>query len=315
MSLLRLTLRQLGIFSAVARLGTTTAAGDEIGLSQSAVSSAINELERLLAMRLFDRAGRRLLLNDNGRSLLPRALALLDGALEIERSAQAGLAQQAPLLKIGASTTIGNYVLPELLARYLRESSGAPGAARQPQVVIGNTAEVCEAVAAFDLDVGLIEGPCHVPELNVAPWLHDEMLIVASASSAIAAAMQSAGDRNVPMRLLREQVWLLREHGSGTREATDQALLPQLLSYARSIELGSSEAIKHAAAAGLGVACLSAWVVQDLLAAGRLVVVRTKMPGLTRQCHIVVHRKKYPTAALRSFVALVAALPSSEALR
>src|SRR5574337_240075 len=152
MSLLRLTLRQLGIFSAVARLGTTTAAGDEIGLSQSAVSSAINELERLLAMRLFDRAGRRLLLNDNGRSLLPRALALLDGALEIERSAQAGFAQ-APLLKIGASTTIGNYVLPDLLARYLRESASAPGAARQPQVVIGNTAEICEAVAAFDLDV------------------------------------------------------------------------------------------------------------------------------------------------------------------
>jgi DNA-binding transcriptional LysR family regulator len=77
MNTLRLTLRQLQIFVAVARSGTTTAASAEIALSQSATSSAVNELERLLSLRLFDRAGKRLLLNDNGRALLPRALALL----------------------------------------------------------------------------------------------------------------------------------------------------------------------------------------------------------------------------------------------
>ena len=84
MNTLRLTLRQLQIFVAVARSGTTTAASAEIALSQSATSSAVNELERLLSLRLFDRAGKRLLLNDNGRALLPRALALLDGAAGIE---------------------------------------------------------------------------------------------------------------------------------------------------------------------------------------------------------------------------------------
>mgnify|MGYP006342568555 FL=1 len=92
MDVLRLTLRQLQIFVAVARSGSTTAASAEIALSQSATSSAVNELERLLSLRLFDRAGKRLLLNDNGRALLPRALALLDGAAGIEQMSRDGSA-------------------------------------------------------------------------------------------------------------------------------------------------------------------------------------------------------------------------------
>src|SRR5206468_7640764 len=97
MDVLRLTLRQLQIFVAVARSGTTTAASAEIALSQSATSSAVNELERLLSLRLFDRASKRLLLNDNGRALLPRALALLDGAADIERMAHGAEAQAQSL--------------------------------------------------------------------------------------------------------------------------------------------------------------------------------------------------------------------------
>src|SRR5882672_6325283 len=108
MDVLRLTLRQLQIFVAVAGSGSTTAAAGEIALSQSATSSAVNELERLLSLRLFDRAGKRLLLNDNGRALLPQAQALLDGASNIERMAHdAGPQLQA--LRIGTSTTIGSY--------------------------------------------------------------------------------------------------------------------------------------------------------------------------------------------------------------
>ena len=90
MNVLRLTLRQLQIFAAVAATGSTTAAGMEIALSQSATSNAVRELERLLSLRLFDRVGKRLLLNDNGRTLLPRARVLLDGAADIERGIRSG---------------------------------------------------------------------------------------------------------------------------------------------------------------------------------------------------------------------------------
>jgi DNA-binding transcriptional LysR family regulator len=306
MDVLRLTLRQLQIFVAVARSGSTTAASAEIALSQSATSSAVNELERLLSLRFFDRAGKRLLLNDNGRALLPRALALLDAAAGIELMAH-GVEAQLQSIRVGASTTIGSYLLPSLLSKYVQSQQPGAATAWRSKVTIGNTAEICDAVAAFELDVGLIEGPCHQPALDVVPWLRDELVVVASPRSAIAQASQSSSELRVPVRLLREAVWLLREPGSGTREGTDQALLPQLRSYRRSIELGSSEAIKHAAAEGLGVACLSSWVVRDLVATGKLTRLATTLPRMTRQCYLVVHSQKHATPALRAFVALATA--------
>ena len=104
--------------------------------------------------------------------------------------------------------------------------------------------------------------------------------------------------------MLRIGTWRTSvQAGSGTREATDQLLLAQLRSYRRSIELGSSEAIKHAAAEGLGAACLSQWVVSDLLASGRLSRIRTALPKMLRQCYLVIHRDKQPTPALLDFMA------------
>lgn len=297
MDVLRLTLRQLQIFSAVARTGSTIAASAEIALSQSATSSAINELERLLSLRLFDRAGKRLLLNENGRALLPRALALLDGAAGIEQMSRDGLAQ-SQTLRIGASTTIGSYVLPKLLRIFLEVGHHDDTLAWHSKVTIANTSTICDAVASFALDIGLIEGPCHLAELAVTPWMQDELVIVASAGSMLEYSLN-----RIPLKVVRDQVWLLREQGSGTREATDQLLMPHLRSYRRSIELGSSEAIKHAASEGLGLACLSEWVVSDMTANGQLHRLTTTIPKMTRQCYLVVHRQKLPTPALLRFMA------------
>jgi DNA-binding transcriptional LysR family regulator len=307
MHVLRLTLRQLQIFVAVAHSGSTTAASTDIALSQSATSAAVNELERLLSLKLFDRVGKRLLLNDNGRALLPKALAMLDGAGAIEQMARDGSAQ-AQSLRIGASTTIGNHVLPSLLSRFYAGRHGDPAATWQSRVTIGNTAAIADAVADFRLDIGLIEGPCHEAALQVIPWVRDELMIVAAPGHRLARlAADSAVPARLPMKALREAVWLLREKGSGTREETDQRLLPQLRSYRRSIELGSSEAIKHAAVQGLGVACLSRWVVEDLIEAGRLVYLFTTLPRMARQCHVVVHSGKQETPALLAFMACVLA--------
>ena len=307
MDVLRLTLRQLQIFVAVARCGSTTAASEQISLSQSATSSAVNELERLLSLRLFDRTGKRLLLNDNGRALLPRALALLDGAAGVEQMAHDSSAQ-AQSLRIGASTTIGNYVLPALLGEFLARQQVDQAFAWQSRVMIGNTAVVAAAVAAFELDIGLIEGPCHEATLEVKPWLQDELIIVAAPAHPLATSPQeSIVTSRVPVKALREAVWLLREAGSGTRETTDQLMLPQLRSYRRSIELGSSEAILRAAAQGLGLACLSHWAVDDLIEAGRLCRVSTTLPKMPRQCHLVTHRGKQMTPALKSFIECVSA--------
>ncbi|NMM11076.1 MAG: LysR family transcriptional regulator [Polaromonas sp.] len=313
MDILRLTLRQLQIFVAVARMGSTTAASAEVSLCQSATSSAVNELERLLSMRLFDRAGKRLLLNDNGRALLPRALALLDGAAGIERMTRDGM-EQAQSLRIGASTTIANYVLPTLLGVFFGERYQDRTTAWRSSVKIGNTRVICDAVAAFELDIGLIEGPSHQASLAVTPWLQDELIIVSSPDSMLAGLTQGpAAVERVSVKALRDLVWLLREPGSGTREATDQLLLPHLRSYRRSIEIGSSEAIKHAAAEGLGAACLSQWVVSDLVKSKRLRRIPTTLPKLTRQCYLVVHHDKQATPALLRFIAQATSFVSPSA--
>ena len=297
MDVLRLTLRQLQIFVAVAQTGSTTAASDAAALSQSATSAAVNELERLLSLQLFDRTGRRLLLNDNGRALLPRALALLEGAGAVERMAH-GAGQQLQSLRIGASSTIGNHVLPALLAEFLG-TSPQDAADWSSRVAIGNTSDICAAVADFSLDVGLIEGHCHQPTLAVRPWLRDELVLVAAPQGA------QGLDPSEPTSLaqLQAAVWLLRESGSGTRETGDLAILPLLHNYRRVIELGSSEAIKQAAAAGLGIACLSRWVVEDFLREGRLLELITPLPSIQRQCFCVLQRSKQITPALARLLA------------
>lgn len=296
MDVLRLTLRQLQIFVAVAQTGSTTAASSAVALSQSATSAAVNELERLLSLQLFDRTGKRLLLNDNGRALLPRAQALLQGASEVERMAH-DAGQQLQSLRIGASSTLGNHVLPPLLAAFLGHSA-AQAPDWSSSVAIGNTADICARVASFELDIGLIEGHCHEPALTATPWLQDELLLVAAPGGV------RGLDSSLPLKpaQLRNAVWLLRERGSGTREAADQALLAHLHQYRRVIELGSSEAIQNAAAAGLGVACLSRWVVHDLLQAGRLQTLHTTLPPIHRQCYWVLHRDKQITPALQRFL-------------
>ncbi len=298
MNVLRLTLRQLQIFAAVARCGSTMAACAEVALSQSATSAAINELERLLSQPLFDRVGKRLLLNDSGRALLPQALAMLDCANSMEHTARDG-STQAPTLRIGASTTLGNYVLPSLLSQFLGDTLQNTQPAWQSNIVIGNTEAICDAVAAFELDIGLIEGPSHQPTLTMTPWLQDELIVVGAAP----ASAQASAPQRLTLAALRDAVWLLRELGSGTRETTDHFLLPHLHTYRRSLVLGSSEAIQQTAATGLGLACLSTWAVKDALASGRLRQIVTALPPMRRQCYFVLHQDKQVTPALRRFMA------------
>ena len=295
---MRLTLRQLSIFVAVADTGSTSAAGDRIALSLSAVSGALKELETLLGARLFDRVGNRLVINDSGRALLAQARPLLDAAQDIEilfgsGGEASGSRGPAARLRVAASTTIGNYLLPALVARYQRSQPGTV-----VEIDIGNTREVAASVARLEVDLGLIEGPCHEPELRVLPWREDELVIACSADHPL--ALQARAGR-VGVKTLRAARWLEREPGSGTREAVEQALLPHLHHLEASLQLGSTEAIKQAAAEGMGLACLSACAVVDLVTLGRLVVLATTLPRLGRRFYLVHHRRKHFSAQLRGF--------------
>ena len=292
---MHLSLRQLQIFRAIALTGSTTAAALAVPLSQSAASAALKELERALGARFFDRVGKRLLLNDNGRALLPMALAVLDGAQNLEAAFRSNTQALAIELHLFASTTIGNYILPALLARFREQVPAA-----RLELQIGNTLDVVNAVRDFETDLGFIEGPSHAKDIIVVPWLEDELVVVASPSHPLAKA---AKQRKLKVRQLAEAQWLLREAGSGTRETVEQALLPHLFNIPASMTLGSSEAIKNAVAEGLGISCLSRSVVRDLVAAKRLSVLATALPRLTRTFLMIHHERKVLSDPLRKFIA------------
>ena len=301
----RITLRQLQVFLAVASTGTTTAAAQELALSQSAISAALLELEQLLGLRLFDRMGRRLLLNADGRALMPRALALLDGAEDLEGWAHGG-PTRIGRLRLGASTTIGNYLLPDILAQFAAGLSPGAGDAGQgndqgndwsAQVSIANTAAIAAQVSDLQLDLGLIEGPCHEPGLTVLPWLQDELVIAAARHDPL--CTQRRWDGIIPLAALREADWLLRETGSGTRETVEQSLIPHLHQLRTRIELGSSEAIKRAVLCGLGITCLSRFALRDLLAVGDLVELRTELPPIRRQLFIIHRSRRTPARGVQ----------------
>ncbi len=165
----------------------------------------------------------------------------------------------------------------------------------QVQVAIANTAAIAASVAAFELDLGLIEGPCHESELTVQPWLEDELVIVAGANDPILPRRRT---ERITLEALSQATWLLREEGSGTREIINQLLIPHLHHLRPGIQFGNPEAIKRAAASGLGISCLSRYVVEDLLRTGELVEPLTELPPLKRRFYIVMHERKKRTGGL-----------------
>jgi DNA-binding transcriptional LysR family regulator len=150
-------------------------------------------------------------------------------------------------------------------------------------------------VAAFEIDLGLIEGPCHEPALTVQPWLEDDLVVVTAAHDPI---LPRGRKGRISLAALSKATWLLREEGSGTREIINQLLIPHLHHLRPGIQFGNPEAIKRAAASGLGISCLSRYVVEDLLKSGELVAPPTELPPLKRHFYIVMHQDKKRTRGL-----------------
>lgn len=284
---LRVTLAQMEVFVATARAGSTRRGAERVARSQSAASAALADLEATLGTTLFDRSGRRLLLNENGQALLPLAVALIEQAGDIEGFFEEG---QPTTLRIASSFTVGEYLLPQLIAGW---KAGNPNS--RVRLDIANTTDVLAAVAAFDVDVGFIEGSGSHPDLTIRRWRSDELIIVAGRGHPVSA-------RVVTSQQLGRVTWILREHGSGSREVADRWLSANLPSYEVGLELGSNEAVKRAVAAGLGIGCLSRHAVAEALSQGWLIEVKTRLPAIKRSLSLVLHRAKRPGKTAAGFV-------------
>ena len=283
------TLRQLEVFVAIARLENVSRAAEALSLSQSAASTALAELERQFDCKLFDRMGKVLKLNELGRSLLPLAAEVLDRATEIESILQGKSA--FGLLKVGATLTIGNYLATLLIGAFMKQYQDC-----QVQLHVENTTAIMQQVAQYDLDLGLIEGNCHHPDLEVEPWVEDELIVFCSPKHPLA----SKG--TATLAELLQANWVLREDGSGTREAFDHALRHYQSQLNVRLVLEHTEAIKRAVESGLGLGCISRLALRDDITRGNLVAIAAPELDLKRQFMFVWHKKKYQTAAVRTFL-------------
>lgn len=285
-----ITLRQLEIFEKVAKCEHVTQASSQLFITQSAVSMSISELERLAGAPLFERHGKRLLLNDRGRRILPEAEEVIRRVKEIEQFLDDSVGEPRGTLNVGASTTIGNYILPDIVAEFSR---GYPKA--KVLLTIGNAQQIENALESGDLDVGLIEGIPHSSILDTAAWRNDELVVVVGKSHPWVI------NKSVTVDMLQSAPWIMREKGSGTREVFEAAMAMENIEFSIYLELGHTEAIKKATEAGLGVGCLSRIAVKRELEQGWLVEIKCSL-DLRRILSIQTRKSGFKTRLLQNFL-------------
>lgn len=287
---MRITLKQIEVFIAVAQLENVTRAADHLNMTQSATSMALADFESQLGRKFFDRVGKRLQLNDTGRFLLPKAQDALARVAELERIINDDQGPIGPL-RIAASLTIGNYIMPSLIGSFMKANPGA-----KVSLDVANTRHVIQEVQQFRVDVGFIEGFCHEPDIEVIPWCRDEMVVFAAASHPL------AQKRTVSPEDLSEADWILREPGSGTREIFDQAVQGKLSRIKLLLEFSHTEAIQHTVETGIGIGCASRRTLVDALHRGTVVELDTPYLDLQRDFFLLIHHQKYRTMGLESFL-------------
>ncbi|MEX0618986.1 MAG: LysR family transcriptional regulator [Pseudohongiellaceae bacterium] len=285
------TLRQLDVFLAVAHYENVTRAAASLALSQSATSTALKELEQRFEVQLFDRIGKRLQLNELGRLVRPRAEALMAQAREFER--QLSRHDEIGILKVGATLTIGNYLAIGIMAGFMSRHPGA-----RVELTVENTAAIAARVRNFELDVGLVEGELQDPDIEVIPWRNDELVVFCAPDHPLATQSPLQDEQ------LLSADWVVRETGSGTRQAFDRAMAGLLPKLKLRLELQHTEGIKRAVEAGLGIGCLSRIALEDAFRRGSLVPLSAPHRHWQRQFYFILHKQKYHSTGIRNWLEL-----------
>jgi DNA-binding transcriptional LysR family regulator len=287
--MIKMTFKQLEVFVTVARLGNMTHASEELYLTQSACSMALSTLEEQLNGPLFDRHGKKLILNERGKTLFPIAFNLMGQAQEAQDlMTEKKLGLYSGNLIVGASTTIGNYLLPLIIGKFVKKYQQA-----KVKLRVENTEQVIDEILKFNIDIGLIEGACHSEQIEIIPWKQDELIIIASPKHPFAKKSK------ITRAELLTAEWILREPGSGTRSRFEETLGAKLNSI---FELGHTEAIKQAVQAGLGVSCLSKTTVMEALRKKQLIEIKAPFLKLTRDFYFILHKEKYKTTLAKEFI-------------
>ncbi len=291
--MLMLKLDQLKTFLSVARLRSYTRAGEEVGLTQPAVSQQIRQLEESLGVKLLDLMGKRVSLTEAGRLLETEGQALLAHASRAAEAVTQCGTEHRGRLRIGASTTPGIYLLPGMLGLYRR---------RYPEVeatlAIDNSYTIARGIARNELDLGFVGAQPEEDSLVTVPLTEDQLIPLASPSYFPAAR------RNLHPTDLATHPFISREPGSGTRRSIDAWASAQGIELKVHMELNNPEAVKMAVAEGLGITILPLCSVKLELGYRRLVRLMVRGCHIVRPVSIIYHKEKHLAPAAQALLDL-----------
>ncbi|WP_313802657.1 LysR family transcriptional regulator [Cytobacillus sp.] len=286
--------QQLAVFVTVAEKQNFSRAAEELHMTQPAVSQYIQALERAVGTKLLERTNKYVHLNKAGEIVYHHAKEILGLYGKMHYLIDDLTNNPNGLLSIGASYSFGEYVLPRLIADMQEKYPQI-----RPAITIGNTKEIAELVLGHQLDVGIVEGECKEKNLKIEPFAVDKMSIITSPKNPLTHIKGgvSIGD-------IEKETWIVRENGSGTREATERLFKQFNITPQKILEFGSTQLIKESVEAGIGISLLSDWVIRKEKEYGSLAVIEIKGISLTREFSVVL-RSPFQSKALSVFLEIL----------
>jgi LysR family transcriptional regulator, low CO2-responsive transcriptional regulator len=285
------TLRQLRTFKTVADLRSFSLAAQRLKLSQPSVSYQVKELEVAVGLPLLDRLGKRVQPTEAGSLLYAYARRMLDVLDEATVVMEEMRGIQRGSLRVGASTTVGIYILPAALGAFKKLHPGLI-----ISLEIGSRTRVQEQVLNNELDLAVVGPASKDPELAIIPFLSDELVVVAPAGHPL------AGKRGLSLRDLAGEPFIMREASSGSRWSLEKEARKSGAKLIAAMELGSNGAIKHAVESGLGLAVISRYACALEFSSGRLVELAVRGFPIRRDWHIVHLRRRKLPASVHAFI-------------
>jgi DNA-binding transcriptional LysR family regulator len=286
---LHLTLRQLKVFESVARHLNYTRAAEELFLTQPAVSMQVKQLEEHLGVALFEQLGKRIHLTEAGQEVLAYARTVTQQLDELESVLNRIKGLSGGKLRISVATT-ANYFIPTLLGTFSR---------RYPEVTVSldvtNREALLQQLSENTVDLVIMGQPPSGLDVEAEAFMENPLIIVAPPGHPL------AHQKKIPLKRLQEEVFLVREPGSGTRSAMERFFAEREIHLKTGMEVGSNEAIKQSVQAGLGLGLLSRATIEQELELKRLVVLDVAEFPIMRHWYLVHRRGKRLSAVAEVF--------------
>ncbi|NJN22574.1 MAG: LysR family transcriptional regulator [Leptolyngbya sp. RL_3_1] len=268
------TLHQLKVFEATARHGSFTRAAEELYLTQPTVSIQVKQLTKAVGLPLFEQIGKRLYLTQAGQKLLDTCQQVFEGLDQFEMAVADIKGMKQGQLKIAVITT-AKYFVPRLLGPFCQRFPGI-----DISLKVTNHQHIQERMVNNEDDLYIISQPLEQPDLTVHPFLENPLVVLAPKDHPL------VGRRNIPIQTLDGESFIMREPGSGTRQAIQSLFEEHEVEVRVRLELGSNEAIKHAIAGGLGISVLSLHTIISEGTAGEFAILDVEHFPIERQWYI-----------------------------